>query len=63
MYSLILQLLLKIGVIYENIIQVYDLVKSTNIIANMCKFTTKSWFEIDESERKNVNVKDMFNDK
>jgi LemA protein len=44
---------------YNNAVQMVP----TNIIANMCSFTTKSWFEIDESERKNVNVKDMFNDK
>jgi len=33
----------------------------TNILANMMNYKPKKVFEIDESERKNVNVKELFN--
>jgi hypothetical protein len=33
----------------------------TNIMANIMHFTRKAVFETAEAERKNVNVKDLFN--
>ena len=33
----------------------------TNIMANMMGYSKKTLFEIDESERKNINVKKLFN--
>ena len=42
---------------YNNSIEMFP----TNIMANMMRFTRKAVFETTETERKNVNVKDLFN--
>jgi len=42
---------------YNNSIEMFP----TNIMANMMRFTRKAVFETAEAERKNVNVKDLFN--
>jgi len=42
---------------YNNSIEMFP----TNIMANMMRFTRKAVFETAETERKNVNVKDLFN--
>ncbi len=42
---------------YNNSIEMFP----TNIMANMMHFTRKAVFETAEAERKNVNVKELFN--
>ena len=42
---------------YNNAIEMFP----TNIMANMMRFTRKAVFETVESERQNVNVKELFN--
>jgi LemA protein len=42
---------------YNNAIEMFP----TNIMANIMHFTRKAVFETAEAERKNVNVKDLFN--
>ena len=42
---------------YNNAIEMFP----SNFMANMMQYRKKDVFEIDESERKNVNVKELFN--
>jgi len=42
---------------YNNAIEMFP----TNLMANMMHYTRKAVFETDESERQNVNVKELFN--
>ena len=42
---------------YNNSIEMFP----TNIMANMMRFTRKAVFETTETERQNVNVKELFN--
>jgi len=42
---------------YNNSIQTFP----SNIISNIFKYSTKKVFEIDETERKNISAKDLFN--
>lgn len=42
---------------YNNVIEMFP----TNLMANMMHYRRKAVFETDESERQNVNVKELFN--
>lgn len=42
---------------YNNVIEMFP----TNLLANMMHYRRKAVFETDESERQNVNVKELFN--
>jgi LemA protein len=42
---------------YNNAIQMIP----TNILASMMNYKKKDWFEIPDTERKNISAQDMFN--
>lgn len=44
---------------YNNALEMFP----TSLMATMMGYQPKAWFEIDEAERQNVNVKALFNDR